>query len=58
MQCYTLSQKIRLVIGILEHFGAHDGQRRFNSRFDVNNDGVINFDDLLQVLFAPNCPRR
>jgi hypothetical protein len=56
-QCLTILQKVRLVIGILFHFGAQEGSSRYDATFDVNGDGVINFDDIIQVLITPTCPR-
>jgi hypothetical protein len=56
-RCLTLNQKIRLVIGILRHFGAHAGSHRYRARYDVNHDGIINIDDLRQVLLTPTCNR-
>ncbi|HYM16619.1 MAG TPA: hypothetical protein VEZ14_13775 [Dehalococcoidia bacterium] len=53
--CLTQGQKISLIIGIFFRMGAHQGQHRYNARFDVNHDGVIDVNDLLQVLAAPTC---
>jgi hypothetical protein len=54
-QCITFGQKIRLALGIIFRFGSHYGQHRYNSTYDVNHDGVINWADLEQVLSTPTC---
>jgi hypothetical protein len=67
--CLTFDQKLRLVFGILTHFGARDHddhgffrffffRNRYERQFDLNHDGVINFDDLLIVINTPTCPTR
>ena len=53
--CLTHRQKIRLLIGILRHYGAEAGERRYVRKFDVNGDGVIDVDDIMLVLDAPSC---
>jgi hypothetical protein len=67
--CLTFNQKLRLVFGIFTHFGARDHdhsgffrffffRNRYERQFDLNHDGVINFDDLLIVINTPTCPTR
>jgi hypothetical protein len=48
-------QKIELVIGILNHLGAHNGQRGYRAWLDVNHDGVIDLNDIIKVLNMPTC---
>jgi hypothetical protein len=56
-ECLTLGEKIGLAIGIFLRFGAEEGERRYRVTYDVNDDGVINFDDLAEVLLAPTCKK-
>ncbi len=53
--CLTLGEKIHLTIGILLRWGAREGQRHYNWRYDLNDDGRINGADLHEVLTAPLC---
>jgi len=43
------------VVGILNRYGAHEGNRRYKAQFDVNHDGVIDAKDLAQVGETPTC---
>ena len=54
-ECLSLGQKLNLALNILFRFGSHQGQHRYNSRYDVNHDGRIDWADLEQVLSAPTC---
>ncbi|TAK60580.1 MAG: hypothetical protein EPO22_09145 [Dehalococcoidia bacterium] len=56
-QCLKFGQKVELVIGILKRFGAHEGQKKYKAKYDVNHDGVIDAADLLQVANTPTCHR-
>ena len=55
--CVTFLEKFRLVIGVLTHFNARIGQRRYDARFDLNHDGRINSIDVFIALNTPICQR-
>ena len=55
--CLTFGQKVSLTIGILRRFGAHEGDRLYKARYDVNHDGVIDIKDLTRVIETPTCHR-
>jgi hypothetical protein len=57
VECLTLGEKITMAINIILRFGAEEGERRYRSQYDVNDDGIINLEDLVEVLFAPICKR-
>jgi len=46
---------LNLIIGVVRRLGATAGSPRYNARYDVDGDGVIDFSDLVIVLRAPNC---
>ncbi len=56
-QCLTFGQKVELTVGIMKRLGAHAGQKKYKAKYDVNNDGVIDALDLLQVANTPTCRR-
>lgn len=56
--CLRFGEKVRLAVGILTRFGTRAGQHRYRAAYDVNGDGVIDANDLLDVLAAPLCPTR
>jgi hypothetical protein len=53
----SLGQKVSTLIGILLHFNAQEGSRRYVASLDLNDDGVINVDDAIIVLLTPTCRR-
>ena len=53
--CLTFGQRLDLIIGIVHRFRSHVGDPRYDAKYDVNGDGVINVLDLLQVLRTPKC---
>ena len=53
--CLTFGQKLHLTIGILRRMGAHEGDRAYKARYDVNHDGVIDIKDLVRVIETPTC---
>ena len=53
--CLSFGQKVRLIMGILHRLGAHEGSRRYKARYDVNHDGAIDINDILQVRRMPTC---
>jgi plastocyanin len=40
----------RDLVGVARHMGSHAGGRRYDTQFDLNNDGRVNVVDLLIVL--------
>jgi hypothetical protein len=54
-ECLTLGQKISLLIGIFHHFGKHEGQQGYRARYDLNHDGVIDWEDVRIVIETPRC---
>ena len=54
-RCLTPRQKLDLFVDILNHLGAHGGQRRYRSGLDVNHDGAIDLKDIMTVLNTPTC---
>jgi len=46
---------LNLIIGVVRRLGATEGSHRYNARYDVDGDGVIDFNDLEIVLHAPSC---
>jgi hypothetical protein len=57
-ECLTFGQKLTLVIGVLVRYGAEEGERRYNAKYDVNGDGRIDFGDIAVILQTPTCSRR
>ena len=55
--CLTFWQKVDLTVGILRRFGSHAGDRRYDAKYDVNGDGVIDGLDLQQVASTATCNR-
>jgi hypothetical protein len=51
----TLGEKLRLVMGIRKYYGTTEGNRYFKGKYDVNDDGRIDWRDLSLVLHAPIC---
>ena len=56
--CESAGQKVSLIVGIIRRFGARIGDRRYQPRYDVNHDGVINQLDLQRVFGTPTCGAR
>lgn len=56
--CLNHGQRLRLVIGIIFRLGKEAGQKHYAARYDVNNDGVIDIDDLLAVFASTSCHYR
>jgi len=46
---------VALIIGIVHRFGLAAGQPGYDSRFDLNNDGVISILDLLLAVHIQKC---
>jgi hypothetical protein len=58
VECLTLSQKISLIIGIVKRFNKQEGQNGYQAKYDVNSDGIINLDDLEEVIETPFCHKK
>jgi hypothetical protein len=56
-ECLTFLDKLKLLVNVLHHLGAKEGQRRYDARYDLNHDGRINIIDAVLVLKIPLCPR-
>jgi hypothetical protein len=56
-ECFTLGEKLFLILGILKRFGAREGHWRYKELYDLNDDGKINWKDLEIVLETPLCRR-
>jgi hypothetical protein len=55
--CLTFGQKVSLVIGILRRLGSQVGDARYQARYDINEDGIIDALDAFEVLATPTCWR-
>jgi hypothetical protein len=53
--CMKLSTKIKLIVGIVKRYGAEEGEGKYKSKYDVNEDGVIDVEDLEIVAETPTC---
>jgi hypothetical protein len=56
--CPPFGQRVRLVVGILHRLGVHIGQPRYQPRYDLNGDGVIDMQDLRLALSMLTCGAR
>ena len=54
-QCLEVEQRLELASRIMRRLGSHAGDRRYDVKFDVNGDGVIDGLDLVQVVTTPAC---
>ncbi len=50
-----VASRIAIVLGILHRFGARSGTPLYQTRYDLDRNGVINFDDLFLALSASRC---
>ncbi len=55
--CLTPGGKVSLVVGILRRLGARSGGPRYQDKFDLNHDGIVDWADLTLVINAATCPR-
>jgi hypothetical protein len=51
----TLGEKLSAVINIILRFGADEGERRYKAKYDFNDDGTIDEEDIIEVLKRPTC---
>jgi hypothetical protein len=51
----TTIQKLRLLVGILVRYGSNEGSRHYSEKYDLNEDGRINWADVKIVLDTPLC---
>jgi hypothetical protein len=56
-ECLSLGQKLGLAIGIILRLDVEEGERHYKSKYDVNGDSVIDFDDLAEVVLTPVCKK-
>ena len=57
-ECIPFGQKVSTTMNILFRFGSRRGRHRYNARYDLNNDGKIDWDDLEIILATPTCQPR
>ena len=56
-RCFTRREKLRVLREIVRRLGARHEHRRYDAKYDVNHDGVIDVRDISALLDAPLCRR-